>query len=201
MNSMVEFHVPVQGDIDATKMMKCWCFAVPLLVLVIATVTAEREMSLKAYLEAQERKVLQVEDKIRQRNDGTLETKPEKHQLRKESSEKTRQVKQEANGNDAPYCDNTSRYQTLDGTCNNLYNPVLGSANTAFIRLPGATSDYADGLSTPRQAKDGNELPNARRLSFRLFTNKEQPSAIMSHMAMTWGELLWFILFFVYYFH
>lgn len=99
---MVEFHVPVQGDIDATKMMKCWCLPVPLLLLVIATVIAEREMSLKAYLEVQERKVLLVEDKIRQRNDGTLETKPEQHQLRKESSEKTRQVKQEANGNDAP---------------------------------------------------------------------------------------------------
>ena len=183
-------------------MMKCCCLAVSLLLSVIATVTAKREMgkremSLKAYLEAQERKVLPVEDKIRQRNDGTLETKPEQHQLRKESSEKTGQVTQEANSNDAPYCDNTSRYQTLDGTCNNLNNPVLGSANTAFIRLPGAKPDYADGLSTPRQAKDGNELPNARRLSFKLFTNKEQPSAIMSHMAMTWGELLWFILFFI----
>ena len=77
----------------------------------------------------------------------------------------------------------------IDETCNNLDNPVLGSANTVFIRLPGAEADYADGISKPREAQDGGELPNARHISFKLLTQNDSPSAIMSHMAMTWGEL------------
>ena len=88
-----------------------------------------------------------------------------------------------------PPCNSKSRFPNLDGTCNNLNNLLLGSAKTSFIRLPGAGADYADGISRPRQAQDGNDLPSARRVSFKLFANMGHPSTITSHLAMTWGEL------------
>lgn len=87
-------------------------------------------------------------------------------------------------------CDSKSRFQNLDGTCNNLNNPALGSAKTPFMRLPVAGAHYADGISTPRHATDETDLPNARRVSLELFPNKDQPSATMSHMAMSWGEFV-----------
>ena len=98
-------------------------------------------------------------------------------------------LKRVTKAQDEPPCNSKSRVPNLDGTCNNLNNPFLGSAKTSFIRLPRAGADYADGISRPRQAQDGNDLPNTRRVSFKLFTNSDRPSAIVSHLAMTWGEL------------
>lgn len=36
-----------------------------------------------------------------------------------------------------------SRYRSFDGTCNNLYNPTWGAANTRYGRL--LLPNYADG--------------------------------------------------------
>ena len=41
-----------------------------------------------------------------------------------------------------PTCDPTSRYRTIDGSCNNLRNPLWGRSETPFEReLPPVYSD------------------------------------------------------------
>lgn len=118
-----------------------------------------------------------------------LKTSQQQQRLKGIGSEIIRQLNPAAE-NDPPNCDTKKRIHEVDGTCNNLGNPVLGSANTAFIHLPGAGAECADGISKPRQAQDGSDLPNARQVSFKLFTNEDRLSSIMRHMAMTWGEWL-----------
>ncbi|XP_060868860.1 chorion peroxidase-like isoform X2 [Metopolophium dirhodum] len=68
-------------------------------------------------------------------------------------------------------CNSTSKYRTIDGTCNNLEHPLWGSTNTPYIRLGPAY--YDDGNFTFRlQYKDGMELPGARKLQLELFWPK-----------------------------
>jgi len=38
-------------------------------------------------------------------------------------------------------CNSTSKYRTIDGTCNNLENQLWGSTNTPYIRLGPAYYD------------------------------------------------------------
>ena len=119
---------------------------------------------------------------------NSLNKKQEREQLRGIGSGIIRNLKPKEN--DASQCDGTTPYRSIDGTCNNLNHPVLGSANSPLIRFPGAGAEYADGISQPRQAQDGSNLPNARRISFMMFTNEDKPSTITSHMTMIWGELI-----------
>ena len=89
-----------------------------------------------------------------------------------------------------PACDRAARFRTADGTCNNLRSPSLGSTDTPFARFFRAEPEYGDGISTPRLAKSGKALPNARRVSFRLFTDADRPSRKLSHLAMVWGQFI-----------
>ncbi|CAG7827366.1 unnamed protein product, partial [Allacma fusca] len=67
-------------------------------------------------------------------------------------------------GNQCPAparCRKASRtFRTLDGSCNNLQDPAMGTAFTPLIRL--IRPQYADGIWSPRVARDGSELPSAR---------------------------------------
>jgi peroxidase len=45
-----------------------------------------------------------------------------------------------------PDCDIEYRFRTMDGSCNNLDNPVWGQANTANIRIIQA--NYSDSMYT-----------------------------------------------------
>lgn len=87
-------------------------------------------------------------------------------------------------------CDKRNPFRSANGACNNLRSPLLGSTNTPFIRLYGAAPEYADGISTPRVAKNGNALPNARLVSFTVFTDEDRPSKKLSHLAMVWGQFI-----------
>lgn len=87
-----------------------------------------------------------------------------------------------------PKCDKNSPYRTVNGICNNLKNPFLGSTDTPFVRL--IDPDYGDVIGSPRRAKNGKKLPNARKVSFRVFKDQDRPSKTNSHLSMTWGQFL-----------
>ncbi len=46
-----------------------------------------------------------------------------------------------------PTCDESTRFRSLDGTCNNLEKPLLGSRNRPFARF--CPAEYADGVGEP----------------------------------------------------
>ena len=60
-----------------------------------------------------------------------------------------------------PIC-NQLEYRTFNGTCNNLTNPLYGSAGIELLRK--APSDYSDGISEP----SGQTRPSARIMSWQL---------------------------------
>ena len=82
--------------------------------------------------------------------------------------------------------DVSSDFRTVDGTCNNLQDSHLGAANTAYNRL--VSPDYEDDFNAPRVAMSGQALPNAREVSFRVFTEVNKPSKKFSHLAVPWGQ-------------
>ncbi|CAH1111169.1 unnamed protein product [Psylliodes chrysocephalus] len=56
------------------------------------------------------------------------------------------------------------KYRPLDGSCNNLENPGMGTANQPYARFI-EKPNYSDGISKPPVAKSGKPLPNARFIS------------------------------------
>ena len=87
-------------------------------------------------------------------------------------------------------CNPNAPFRTINGTCNNLRNPSFGAASTPFNRLLPA--DYGDGISTLRQAVNGQELPNARDVSrFAHGSNADRTnpnSTILTHLAMNFAQ-------------
>uniref|UniRef100_A0A7E4VZX5 Chorion peroxidase n=1 Tax=Panagrellus redivivus TaxID=6233 RepID=A0A7E4VZX5_PANRE len=68
-------------------------------------------------------------------------------------------------------CEN-KRYRSIDGSCNNVANPMWGAAYSPLQRF--ADPEYADGISTIRGSKIANaELPNVRFLSTALFRDSD----------------------------
>ena len=59
-------------------------------------------------------------------------------------------------------CDSTSKYQTNDGSCNNLKNPIYGISNSPYKRY--LTPAYSDGFFAPRLSSSGKALPNVRNI-------------------------------------
>ncbi|XP_076348160.1 uncharacterized protein LOC143245790 [Tachypleus tridentatus] len=81
-----------------------------------------------------------------------------------------------------------SRYRTLTGMCNNLENPSWGSARSAMLRyLPPA---YGDGISVPRRAVDGSELPTARAISFIMHHDVSQHDQQLCNVLVAWGQMI-----------
>ena len=85
-----------------------------------------------------------------------------------------------------------ARFRTIDGTCNNVNQPLFGAAGTPFIRVQPA--DYADEISAPRVAQSEDQLPNARNVSRFVHgsnANRQNPnSPRLTHLAMNWGQFL-----------
>ena len=92
--------------------------------------------------------------------------------------------------------------RTIDGTCNNLREPILGASSTEFRRMINA--EYADGVDSLRgglQARNSPlvggfgafvpPVPSARliskTISFRNNSDEEQP---FTHILMQWGQFL-----------
>ena len=89
-------------------------------------------------------------------------------------------------------CDPNARFRTIDGTCNNLRNPLWGAAGTEFIRL--VQPDFGDCISSLRLASSGNPLPNARNVSLLVHgrdSGSNRPdSPLLSYLAMNWGQFM-----------
>ncbi|XP_076326347.1 peroxidase-like isoform X1 [Tachypleus tridentatus] len=81
-----------------------------------------------------------------------------------------------------------SRYRTLTGMCNNLENPSWGSARSAMLRyLPPA---YSDGISVPRRAVDGSELPTPRAISFVMHHDVSEHDQQLCNILVAWGQMI-----------
>ena len=85
-------------------------------------------------------------------------------------------------------CDAYAPYRTPDASCNNLENPLWGSANSAFQRtlLP----NYSDGVWRPKVAKSGEALPSARLVSINIVPDVDAPSELDTHNVMQWGQFV-----------
>jgi len=81
-------------------------------------------------------------------------------------------------------CDLNSPYQSLTGRCNNVKNPLWGSANSPFIRL--VPPQYGPD-STPRGT--GQDLPGARTVT-AAFPETDNPEGRIASMMMQFGQIL-----------
>ena len=91
------------------------------------------------------------------------------------------------------------RFRTIDSTCNNLMNPLLGATDTPLVRL--IPSQYEDGISSLRgglQNRKGEFFkagpfsqpnPSARLVSQTVIRNVNEDEAL-THIAMQWGQFL-----------
>ena len=101
----------------------------------------------------------------------------------------------------APKCftRTSQRFRTIDGTCNNLRNPLLGAADTALVRLIPA--QYEDGISSLRgglQNRKGTFIksgpftppnPSARLVSQTVIRNISEDETL-THILMQWGQFI-----------
>ena len=98
-----------------------------------------------------------------------------------------------------PNCDPSSKFRTIDGTCNNLANPTQGAAGTPFRRMLPA--HYEDGISSIRGEIQhyGNILkigpfdapiPSARLISHSIVLDKPFDELQATHMLMQFGQYL-----------
>ena len=91
--------------------------------------------------------------------------------------------------------------RTIDGSCNNLNNPLFGAADTAFTRM--IPSQYADGVDALRgglQAEQGElfplgaflpPIPSARHISETIINrNSSMEEDPFTHILMQWGQFL-----------
>ena len=64
-------------------------------------------------------------------------------------------------------CDSTYKYRLINGSCNNLKNPLYGSSNTPYKRVLDPA--YGDGFNSARtKAVSGNTLPHPRTISLKI---------------------------------
>lgn len=86
------------------------------------------------------------------------------------------------------------KYRTIDGSCNNLQNPLWGSSLSAFRRL--LPPMYENGFNSPigwnkGRMYNGFPLPSARLVSTSLISTEEiEQDSRITHMVMQWGQFL-----------
>ena len=86
-------------------------------------------------------------------------------------------------------CSQEDKFRSLDGSCNDLKNPMFGKVFTPVQRiLPNA---YEDHIMIPRRAKSGSPLPSARLVSTKLTSvDKRKPSEINTNLLMVIGQFI-----------
>ena len=97
------------------------------------------------------------------------------------------------NRRDTPHCDFNYRYRYIDGTCNNLYDPLRGAAGVPLRRLIPAA--YEDNIQRPR-GRNYNCLynpfvPSARSVSLKIVSSDLGGDEWgHTHMLMQWGQFV-----------
>lgn len=90
-------------------------------------------------------------------------------------------------------------FRTIDGTCNNLLKPLLGSSGTAFKRLVPPV--YEDGINSLRGTLQAQKKfptfspflppnPSVRLISETVILNVSQDELPFTHLLMQWGQFL-----------
>lgn len=87
-------------------------------------------------------------------------------------------------------------FRSADGTCNNFFYPLSGSAGSPLARILPA--NYEDGISAPvglQQLLDGKSFqapwPSARYVSWKIVKNLPvEATNNITHMVMQWGQFL-----------
>ncbi|XP_064108044.1 chorion peroxidase-like [Macrobrachium nipponense] len=92
-------------------------------------------------------------------------------------------------GSEFGACDPHDRYRTMDGSCNNLQDPLKGAAFRRFNRI--LWPEYHKGVSHLRRDTNGKPLPSARLVSTTINTMKVSPeNGHLSAFHMTYGQFL-----------
>ena len=90
-------------------------------------------------------------------------------------------------------------FRTIDGTCNNQNNPLLGATDTALVRL--IPSQYENGISSLRGGVQSRKVeltkaepysppnPSARLVSQTVIRDVSKDE-VLTHIAMQWGQFL-----------
>ena len=69
-----------------------------------------------------------------------------------------------------------------------MQNPNWGVSNRRYLRyLP---PEYADGISVPRQKKDGSFLKSPREISVAVHTDEDRPHPHLMIIAAVWGQFI-----------
>ena len=91
-------------------------------------------------------------------------------------------------------CPRNSKYRTITGKCNNLENPLFGSAPRVFGRLFPARYYDVQGLNDPIGYPDqplAPKVPSPFEVSRDFLSAQDEPSRnkrVHSHLLMQWGQ-------------
>ena len=105
-----------------------------------------------------------------------------------------------------PTCNSFAKYQSFDGTCNNLENPFVGSAGIALPRYKTTKPKYIEDpiknmtffeslpVQSNKARKDGchlrKNLPNARLVSRTIHGDYDAPSNDATHFTTQFGQFV-----------
>ena len=86
-------------------------------------------------------------------------------------------------------CNSSSKYQSFDGSCNNLLFPWFGKTETPYKRL--LAPEYGDGFDSPRTLSVSNKsLPNPRLISRTIMNDNSQFEKIWTNIFTHFGQFL-----------
>ncbi|CAH1100326.1 unnamed protein product [Psylliodes chrysocephalus] len=66
-------------------------------------------------------------------------------------------------------CNDSAKFRSIDGSCNNLNNPIWGTSYSVYDRL--LPPKYGDSMHSFPKALSGKRLPNARKMTTKIYSN------------------------------